>query len=107
VAIINLHGDTKYLAVGCSAVLVRDSFKVFVVADVIALTEALFVFAKVLLPSEKDIKAGFARPACERASFSHPRHEISRSHWVIAYDHDGVPGKSCHGFVLGYALQEA
>jgi hypothetical protein len=88
-------------------VLVGDSFKGFVGADVIVLTEALFMFAKVLLPSEKDIKAGFAQPAPERASFSHPRHEISRSHWVIAYDHDGVPGKWYHGFVLEYPLEEA
>jgi len=44
VAIINAHGDVKYLAVDGSAVRAGDSFKVFVGADVIALTGALFMF---------------------------------------------------------------
>jgi hypothetical protein len=44
VATINAHGDIKYLAVDRSAVIAGNSFKVFVGADVIALTEALFMF---------------------------------------------------------------
>jgi len=43
VAIINAHGDIKYLAVDRSTVLAGDSFKGFVGGDVIALTEALFM----------------------------------------------------------------